>query len=120
MSFIYFDIFVFLGIESDDIKLFEKVYLNLSVFFVSGDKILYYGVVEILFKLGENELIIIFFLVSDILFLIRLILGYNVIEYFCCFYGLEDFIRSLFSICVILYKNCVKIVKVGNCDEIVG
>lgn len=77
---------------------------------------------EILFRLGENELIIIFFLVSDILLLVRLNLGYNVIEYFCCFYGLENFIKSLFSICVILYKNCVKIVKVlvGNCDEIVG
>lgn len=120
VSLIHFDTFAFLGIESDDIKPLEKVYPNLSVSSASGDKIPYYGVVEIPFKLGENEPITIPFLVSDTLSLTRPILGYNVIEHLCCLYGSEDFTRSLSSTCAIPHKNCAKIVKVGNRDETVG
>lgn len=93
VSLIHFDTFAFLGIESDDIKPLEKVYPNLSVSSASGDKIPYYGVVEIPFKLGENEPITISFLVSDTLSLTRPILIYNVIEHLCCLYGSEDFTK---------------------------
>lgn len=122
VSLIYFDTLAFLGIESDDIKPLEKVYPNLSVSSASGDKIQYHGVVEIPSRLGENEPITIPFLVSDTLSLTRPILGYNVIEHLCCFYGSEDFTNSLSSTCAIPHKNCAKIAKVlvGNHDETVG
>lgn len=90
----------------------QKVYPNLSVSSASGDNIPYYGVVEIPFRLGENEPIAIPFLVSDTFSLTRPILGYNVIEHLCCLYGSEDFTKSLSSTCAIPHKNCAKIAKV--------
>lgn len=55
VSLIHFDTLAFLGIESDDIKPLEKVYPNLSVSSACGDKIPYYGVVEIPFRLGVTR-----------------------------------------------------------------